>query len=439
MKPISLSLFVIAFACAPISSDEENLLPPDAAESSDAPVDARIVDARIVDARIVDARPPDAPTIACQVDADCVARNSECTVGVCDTQRGICVAMPSAEGDPCEARLTCDEYTLCAFADACALTGERTRSCTAFACRAGTCAAQAPVMEADTTACTRSTDTHECGSRFECEEFAGCVYSSICTNDGTRTRTCYPLRCGAGICGRGEAYLEPDTVGCARNTASTKCDEPACEAYSECTYDLGTCDNSGSRTRTCTPRVCSGGGCAAGTSYVEIDTAGCQRDTAGSTCAPVSCGGFGQCVYADMCVNHGSQTRTCTPQVCLGEKCASGTSFDEVDTTGCGRNTNGVECGPLSCTDWGACNYGDTCASVGSQTRTCSTPICGSGQCGSSSGYTDSFTCTRNTDGMTCGAGERCCWVDPVTGKPRCSTLYGSCSENLCEQPICTV
>src|SRR3990170_4883882 len=131
-----------------------------------------------------------------------------------------------------------------------------------------------------------------------------------------------------------------DSRACSRNTDGTMCSADTCGGWGVCGGFVGTCGNDGDQSRTCTTRVCSGGACGNGGSYG--DSRGCSRNTDGTSCGADSCG---LCSYGTQCTETGS--RTCTPQVCGGGSCGAGTPF--TDTSGCGRTTEYDLCGAPLC------------------------------------------------------------------------------------------
>ncbi|MDQ3038092.1 MAG: hypothetical protein M3Y87_37210 [Myxococcota bacterium] len=87
-------------------------------------------------------------------------------------------------------------------------------------------------------------------------------------------------------------------AGCARSTTGDSCGAPLCTAWSTCSGFSGQCDITGTQTRTCTPRVCSGGGCVNGTAYG--DSQACSRPVTGLPCDD----GI-YCTLGDSCTSSG--------------------------------------------------------------------------------------------------------------------------------------
>lgn len=410
MKTAHFVFLLVCFSCAPIESSQDTLLPHDASETP----------------------PPDAPRVACQEDTDCGSFSSECARGVCGAEK-VCTTAPILEGDPCGVKEGCAAYSSCAYADECISGGSRSRTCTAYTCQSGSCLPSSSREEMDTTGCDRNADGQWCGEKVVCEDYSACSYDSTCDNDGSRTRTCYPFVCASGMCIKGTPFAETDTAGCIRNTDTSVCDTSVCEEYGACTYEKGTCDNSGIRYRKCQARVCQAGACAGATTIIESDTTGCARDTADTTCGDPTCAIWGACGYTHSCANWGTRSRTCTPMVCHAEACGPGTSSVEYDTMGCNINSNGITCGDTTCSEFGTCTYPDDCASDGRVSRTCSPQVCDSGRCVSGASYEDSQSCWRNSDGLSCGISQQCC--ERIGTKLVCYDQRGSCTSGACMDP----
>ena len=68
----------------------------------------------------------------------------------------------------------------------------------------------------------------------------------------------------------------------------------------------------------------------------------------------------------------------------------------------CTRNTDGNSCGSTVTGTWGSCSYGSTCAESGTRERTDTLRQCVSGAC-SDVPTVVTGTCTRDTDGTDCG------------------------------------
>jgi hypothetical protein len=140
-----------------------------------------------------------------------------CMAGTCTPSIGTetegCTR-PSRENAECGAT-TCGDYGACDWSGGCAELASQTRSCSERRCRAGTCADVGTVQARD---CARETDGMDCGSR--CDPYGSCDWADECAQSATRTRTCYDRSCGDGTC-RTATREEEDT--CTRSTENDRC------------------------------------------------------------------------------------------------------------------------------------------------------------------------------------------------------------------------
>lgn len=215
-----------------------------------------------------------------------------------------------------------------------------------------------------------------------------------------------------------------ESRACSRATDGIVCGATSCGPYGAC--DGSGCDTAGTQSRSCTDQVCSGGTC---TGAPRTETAGCLRSTDGASCGATSCTGWGPCGgFADTCATTGTQTRTCTDYACSGGGC--GTTM-RTESQSCSRgSTDGSSCGGSSCGPYGACSFGDACTTSGSQTRTCTDYVCSGGSC--TMGNRDETTgCSRgSTDGTSCGASSCDAWT--------ACDYVGTCDENAIQTRNCT-
>jgi hypothetical protein len=136
-----------------------------------------------------------------------------------------------------------------------------------------------------------------------------------------------------------------------------------------------------------------------------------------------SVGACGSCSYSSACTNSGSGTDSYT------ECTASGVYQTYSGSCSCSRNTNGASCGSTSCGAWGSC-VGPTSGNGsalcnGTQTQTCNTYACSSGSCVASS-YTNSQSCYANQ-------GAQC--YDPTTSCASSNSVtqyISTCSNGSC-------
>jgi len=200
---------------------------------------------------------------------------------------------------------------------------------------------------------------------------------------------------------------------------NTACDQ-ACEACNQvgtvgactlrpadavCRDATGVCD---------VPELCTGASPACPADGWTSDGTSCGTSTCGSWDV---CGGF-----SGTCGQTGSQSRSCTDAVCGGGTCGTAT---RTETQTCTRTTDGVSCGTASCGSWGACGgFADVCDQTGTQTRSCTAPVCAGGACGSAT-TTESQACSRSTDGTPCSGGActgGSCIADTCATLPACAS-----------------
>ncbi|MCC6873032.1 MAG: hypothetical protein IT378_01890 [Sandaracinaceae bacterium] len=244
-------------------------------------------------------------------------------------------------------------------------------------------------------------------------------------------------RCAAGSCGSHAGdpceglSCDEGADRCLGCGPALPCPEPSCGPYGECDY-ASACATNGSRARTCTTFTCTSGTCVPST-RTETDTAGCARSTTGMSCSPTTCTAFGACGgFASTCDPTGAQSRTCTDYTCAAGMCA-GTRRS--DSQSCMRPTDGLSCGASTCGPWGACDYASTCDETATQTRSCNGAICASGSCISGMPNIESQDCIRDTDGAACGTGLAC--AGGSCGA--CPSGYGDCdgrTTNGCETSL---
>lgn len=307
-------------------------------------LDAGVPDAPQRDAPGIDA--PDAP-IGCMDDEDC-DDGVACTHDSCGAG-GFCAS--SSDDSLCDDGNPCTD-------DACGASG-----------------------------CMAVNNTAPCDDGVFCNGVDVCA-GGACTHPGDPCPS--PTVCDAtsGVC-----------RGC---TLRSHCPADVTGAWTSCDFADG-CDESGTRSRTDVTYDCIGGNCMA-TPNVVNDT--CARETDGMGCGVGGCGGFGACGgFSDTCDESGEATQTCTDLVCRSGTCRSEM---RTNSTPCGRSTGSIVCGGETCGDYGSCDYSDGCDESATQFRTCTTPLCAGGTCSGSMMRMDPGGCSRETDGMSCGAGLAC-------------------------------
>lgn len=115
---------------------------------------------------------------------------------------------------------------------------------------------------------------------------------------------------------------------------------------------------------------------------------------------------------------HAAMTSCCSPNTCAAIGATCGLHAD-----GCGGT---IACGSCSLPGaWGACTSADTCATSGTQSRSISSCVNGSCVVG-----TESQSCVRNTDGISCGATSCTCGGYPMM----CTNLWYVCSGGVCTE-----
>lgn len=118
-----------------------------------------------------------------------------------------------------------------------------------------------------------------CGAGESCDPFGVCGpdgVGDICDQTGVQTRSCTVNTCQAGSC---VAVSEQESSACTLDTTGVGCGQTTVDCGA-CDYS-STCDETGSRSCTCTSYACSGGACApTASSCPEV----CTRDTDGQSC-----------------------------------------------------------------------------------------------------------------------------------------------------------
>lgn len=157
----------------------------------------------------------------------------------------------------------------------------------------------------------------------------------------------------ASVSGIGTTYVSPynalvESYKTLIGQVTPSCDATACAkksscgAWSACGGFSDACDESGSRSRTCTTYACSAGSC---TSSSKTETGACSRDTDGKEVAPWS--GWGSCGgFADTCDETGKQSRS-------RKVCKAGKTVAESQQQACTIDTDGKQVKPWS--SWSSC------------------------------------------------------------------------------------
>lgn len=186
---------------------------------------------------------PDASLSDAAVDrcagVDCSDLDGDCTAGACDPATGECFALPANEDAECGPVQECGGYGACtAFSSVCDESGQQSRTCTDFTCQSGACVESAPY--ANTRSCTRDTDGDTCAADTV-TDCGGCVYGGgTCDETGTRTCTCTSFSCGGGACVASPTSCSQPSASCDRDTDGDTC---GCSGTIQC-CNQGTCSQS---------------------------------------------------------------------------------------------------------------------------------------------------------------------------------------------------
>ncbi|GEM_PF-844087 len=368
----------------------------------------------------------DGESPACPIDAF-AATGATCAAGFCDglgTCSDTCTPGASCStGNPCETgTISCDTgapvcersgnaadgiscaatengaWSACGdYSGTCDTTGTRTRTVTTYACQAGACT---PSAAPDSESCGRSTEGVSCGSVSTGSWGACGGYSGTCGESGTRSRSVTTPTCQSGSCAN---VVTSESGSCSRDTDGDSCGSVSQGSWGSCGGYSGTCDETGTRSRSITTPTCASGSCA---NVVTSENGSCTRDTDGDSCGSVSYGSWGSCGgYSNTCDETGTRSRSVTTPTCGSGSCSNVSSSQNGS---CTRDTDGTSCGSVTYGAWGACSYSSTCDETGTRSRDVYTPVCASASCASNT-TTQTESCTRNTDGTSCGGGFLVC------------------------------
>ncbi len=363
----------------------------------------------------------------CVIDSACTA--SEMCCG------GSCVALGCEDGDVCTDDScgaagclntpnseVCDDGTFCNGPDTCG---------------GGTCSVHAGDPCSGGSSCNEPTDTCVgCLTDGDCPAdivgpWGACGgFGNTCDETGTRSRTITSYSCSGSTCVGSD---RTDTGACSRTTGGLSCGTTTFSAWGACGGFSSTCDTTGSRTRSRTSYTCSGGSCNSSTTP---DPGSCSRSTTGTVCSATTYGAWGACgSYSGTCDETGTRSRTQTDYACSSGSCSgSGSS----DTGICSRDTDGTGCGMTTYGAWGSCSgYTSTCDETGTRTRTQTDRVCTTGSC-TNQNSPDVGSCTRNTDGNGCSNWPGGCRIGNCNGGS-CAYSNSECNfpRTCCEPGIC--
>ncbi|MGE0791031.1 MAG: hypothetical protein AB7S26_35495 [Sandaracinaceae bacterium] len=255
-----------------------------------------------------------------------------------------------------------------------------------------------------------------------CDTGVACTRGEVRCEGPMGAPECVPVpspvgeRCGAT--GRGRCDGSGACVECAGSPAETACGDDFdddCDGLIDCADPDcmgGICDDgvfcNGADT-------CSGGSCGdhagdpcggAGTCDEAAGTCTCASD---ADCPAETRGPLGSCMGgADPCAAAGTQAQTVTSYRCVSGTCSPTTT---TDTSACTRNTEGLTCGATTYGSWGSCTFPTTCAETGTQLRSVTTRTCGAGSCRSNGSMEIQSCDSRETDGVVCGSTTYGSWT----------------------------
>jgi hypothetical protein len=224
----------------------------------------------------------------------------------------------------------------------------------------------------------------ECGAPT-CEDWGACSYADACAQTGTQTRKCVAHTCAAGKCVDVPATVEMQA--CMRTTEGASCGARTCPAFGACGGYASTCDTSGTQSRTCTDHICQAGMC---TDKPADESQACTRSTNGVSCGSTTCGGYGGC-QGSGCATTGTKYRTCTDYVCSGGSCVGQNYSNSTScprsiacsagaTQGCAATVPDSECPPVCgppCAHSGQMTCAADCSGFGACQRTAGGYLCG--------------------------------------------------------------
>ena len=332
---------------------------------------------------------------SCTPGASCSTGNP-CEVGTvsCDSGAPVCQRAANApDGIMCAATQNGSWGSCGGFSGTCDETGTRSRTVTDYRCQSGSCASN---PSSQTESCGRSTGGTSCGSVAYGSWGACGGFANTCDQTGTRSRTVNTPTCSGASCGN---VASTQTEACSRSTSGDSCGSVTYGSWSACGGFANTCDQTGTRSRTVNTPTCSGASCG---NVASTQTEACSRSTSGDSCGSVTYGSWSACGgFANTCDETGTRSRTVNTPTCSGASCGNVAS---TQTEACSRSTGGNSCGTVTYGGWGACGgYADACDQTGTRSRSSTIPTCSSGSCVNVGG-TDTGSCSRSTDGISCGA-----------------------------------
>ncbi|HJL03168.1 MAG TPA: hypothetical protein RMH85_17485 [Polyangiaceae bacterium LLY-WYZ-15_(1-7)] len=345
-------------------------------------------------------------------------RGADCDDGIpCTSDQcrdGVCANLPRDEmcaegpGGVCRPGVGC-EYLSC-NPEICPENLRNPLTCEIGSCEDGTCVAV-----------STCTDGESCCGDGTCQ---ACDDGNPCTDDSCEGGTCVNTPVPDRLCDDGDPCTSNDIcdpsgvcggVGCMPPTVCSEgvgcvgCNSPAdCPQetgrWSSCEYGAArtpaTC--SGEQSRRVVESTCDASMC---NTTERTETRGCSRPPGATTvrCDSTTSTAYGACSgFGSECGESGTQSRTVTEWFCREADCRS---FDRMESRSCSRDTDGDSCGAgEETTRWSDCGgFDGFCDDSGSQSRDVTLFTCSSGSCDGST-TTETRDCTRDpsNDGAEC-------------------------------------
>ncbi len=275
-----------------------------------------------------DCEDPDCADATCD-DGDACTEDDTCSAGACTG-----TALECDDGNLCTDD-ACDPASGCTFTNNTAGCDDGDACTENDACSGGACAGT--TLECD--------DANPC-TDDSCDPASGCAHANNTTSCDDGFWCNGPDRCSGGLCmAEGPspcpAFCNETSMTCEECVLDSDCGAVSYGAWSTCAGFGGTCDESGTQSRSVMTPQCESGMCTVATSS---ESRACTRDTDGTSCGTTtystwsSCGG-----YANACDESGTQSRTRTDRRCAAGSCAS---QNTMENRSCSRRVaDGTSCG----------------------------------------------------------------------------------------------
>lgn len=338
---------------------------------------------------------------SCNPGAACTPAGQPCRTGAIDCSSGTptCVANGNvSNGTMCGATNMGSWGSCGGFSNSCDETGTRSRNVTTYTCQAGSCESS---TTSESESCSRGTSGISCGAGVSYGSWSGCGgFSGTCDETGTRTRSVTTYACGSGTC---QSSTTTETGACSRNTNGTSCGSTGYGGWGACGGFSNTCDETGTRSRSMTTYTCGGGTCQSSTTS---QSGSCSRSTSGNSCGSTAYGNWGACGgFSNTCDETGTRSRSVTTYTCGSGSCQTSSSSQ---SGSCSRSTSGNSCGTTTYGPWSPCSgFSSICDNTGTRSRSVTTYACGSQSCQMNT-TTETTSCTRNTNGTSCNDFSTC-------------------------------